>query len=98
MRRNAATKKKKKPSQKETTLRELEKKVTQKGIQIHYDKLETAGLKLKGGLCKLRGQIHLYIDRRKSLEEKIAILTECYMEPLPDLPESLPHESSEDSQ
>lgn len=88
----STAKPKKKISQKELTLRELEEKVSQKGIQIHYDKLETAGLKLKGGLCKVRGEIHLYIDRRKSIEEKIAILSECYMEPLPELPESLPDE------
>ena len=85
-------------TRKELTLRELEQKVAQKGIQIHYDKLETAGLKLKGGLCKVRGEIHLYIDRRKSIEEKIAILSECYMEPLPELPESLSNESPENQE
>ena len=97
MKRSTA-KPKKKISQKELTLRELEEKVSQKGIQIHYDKLETAGLKLKGGLCKVRGEIHLYIDRRKSIEEKIAILTDCYMEPLPELPESLSNESPENQE
>jgi len=85
--------KKRTPTRKELTLRELEEKVTQKGIQIHYDKLETAGLKLKGGLCRLRGRVHLYIDRRKTIEEKISILAECCMHPLTDFPELKSDES-----
>ncbi|HDM10658.1 MAG: hypothetical protein JRI39_02310 [Deltaproteobacteria bacterium] len=90
-----ASHKKRGPTRKELTLRELEQKVAQKGIQIHYDKLETAGLKLKGGLCKIRGEIHLYVDKRKSIEEKIAILTDCCIAPLAGIPESFPDESAE---
>ncbi|MBW1731151.1 MAG: hypothetical protein JRH08_10885 [Deltaproteobacteria bacterium] len=86
--RASTAKKKKDPSPKELTLRRLEERVAQKGIQIHYDKLETAGLKLKGGLCKIKGEIHLFIDRRKSIEEKIGILTDCLRGPLPELSKS----------
>ena len=91
----SAKKIKPKVSAKEQTLRELEEKVSQKGIQIHYDKLETAGLKLKGGLCKVRGKLHLYIDRRKSIDEKIALLRDYYMEPLEDLFESISNDPAQ---
>ena len=70
---------------------ELEEKAGHKGIQIHYDQLEAAGLKLKGGICKINGEHHLFIDRRKSAAEKIEVLQEHVDNPLPeDIPENMP--------
>jgi hypothetical protein len=67
----------------------LEEKAAQKGIQIHYDLLEAAGLKLKGGICKIRGEHHLFIDRRKSAADKIETLRDFIDHPLPeDIPEN----------
>jgi hypothetical protein len=67
----------------------LEEKASQKGIQIHYDLLEAAGLKLKGGICKIRGEHHLFIDRRKSAADKIETLQDYIDNPLPeDIPEN----------
>lgn len=84
-----SSKKKQGPSKAlQDKLSEQEKKAAQKGIQIHYDLLEAAGLKLKGGLCKIRGEYHLFIDRRKSAADKIEILQDYTEYPLPeDAPE-----------
>ncbi len=57
-------------------LSELEGEVSKRGVHIHYDRLEAAGLKLRGGVCKVRGEYHLYLDRRKAAPEKIDILLE----------------------
>ncbi len=57
-------------------LSELEEEVSKRGVHIHYDRLEAAGLKLRGGVCKVRGEYHLYLERRKPVSEKIDILIE----------------------
>jgi hypothetical protein len=84
-----SSKKKQVPSRAlQDKLSEQEEKAARKGIQIHYDLLEAAGLKLKGGLCKIRGEYHLFIDRRKSAAEKIEVLQDYTDYPLPeDTPE-----------
>jgi len=67
----------------------LEERASQKGIQVHYDLLEAAGLKLKGGICKIRGEHHLFIDRRKSAADKIETLQDYIDNPLPeDIPDN----------
>ncbi|SPD74749.1 hypothetical protein PITCH_A330014 [uncultured Desulfobacterium sp.] len=67
----------------------LEQNASDQGIQLHYDLLEAAGLKLKGGLCKIKGEYHLFIDRRKSVTDKIEILQDYVDKPLPkDVPEN----------
>ena len=58
----------------EDRLSDLEEQAAKRQIHIHYDLLEAAGLKLKGGICKINGEYHLYIDRRKSIADKIDIL------------------------
>jgi hypothetical protein len=69
--------KSKKPSSTlEEQLSELENLATEKGIQIHYDRLEAAGLKLKGGICKVDGTYHIFVDSRKSTGEKVDALRE----------------------
>jgi len=56
---------------------ELEERAAQKGIHIHYDLLEVAGLKLNGGICKINGAYHIFVDKRKSTSDKIDILQDC---------------------
>jgi hypothetical protein len=69
-------------------LSELEDMAATKGIQIHYDLLEAAGLKLKGGICNVRGEYHLFVDRRKSMADIIDFLQDHLSQPLPqDVPE-----------
>ena len=85
-----SSKKKKGPSLSlQNRLSELDEKATQKGMHIHYDLLEAAGLKLKGGICKMNGEYHLFVDRRKSVAEKIEILNEYINSPFPeDIPQN----------
>jgi hypothetical protein len=65
-------------------LTEIEEAVTQRGIQIHYDLLEAAGLKLKDGICKINGEYHIFVDRRKPIAERIDILEDYLQHPLPE--------------
>jgi len=77
-------------------LSELEGKAAQKGIQIHYDLLEAAGLKLKDGICKIRGEYHLFINKRKSIPDKIETLQDYVDQPLPkDIPENITEDAPE---
>jgi hypothetical protein len=69
-------------------LAELEETAATKGIQIHYDLLEAAGLRLKGGICTIRGEYHIFVDRRKSTADIIDFLQDHLTQPLPkDIPE-----------
>jgi hypothetical protein len=71
-------------------LSELEERAAQRGIYIHFDLLEAAGLKLNGGICKIKGEYHLFVDKRKSTAEKIEILQDYLDHPLPeDVPEGI---------
>ena len=63
-------------------LSELEEQAAQRQIYVHYDLLEAAGLKLKGGICKINGQYHLFVDRRKSIADKIEILQDHLNHPI----------------
>lgn len=68
-------------------LSELEHMAEKRGFHMHYDLLEAAGLKLKGGLCRINGEYHIYIDRRKSISEKVEALSDIIENPLPqDIP------------
>ena len=55
-------------------LSQLEAQAAQKNIYVHYDLLEAAGLKLKGGICKIKGEYHLFVDRRKSIADKLSLI------------------------
>lgn len=66
----------------------MENMAAAQGIQIHYDILEAAGLKLKGGMCTIRGECHLFVDKRKPTADIIDFLKDQLDQPLPrDLPE-----------
>ena len=75
---------KKAPPALQAKLSELEEKAIQKGFRVHYDLLEAAGLKLKGGLCKIKGEYHLFIDKRKSAADKIEVLEDYLTQALPE--------------
>jgi len=66
----------------------MEDMAAAKRIQIHYDLLEAAGLRLKGGLCTIRGEYHLFVDKRKSTADIIEFIQDHLTQPLPkDVPE-----------
>ena len=65
-------------------LSELEERAGQRKVHIHYDLLEAAGLKLKGGICKIKGEYHIFVDRRKSTAEKVDFLQGYLNNPLPE--------------
>jgi hypothetical protein len=58
-------------------LTELEERAAKREIHVHYDMLEAAGLKLKDGICKINGEYHIFIEKRKPATEKIDILEAC---------------------
>jgi hypothetical protein len=65
-------------------LTELEERAAKREIHIHYDMLEAAGLRLKDGVCKINGEHHIFIDKRKPTNEKIEILEDCLNHLLPE--------------
>ena len=72
----------------QSRLAELEDMATEKGVQIHYDLLEAAGLKLKGGICVIRGEYHIFVAKRKSTADTIEFLENHLTHPLPkDVPQ-----------
>ena len=52
----------------------LENTAAEKGIQVHYDRLEAAGLRLNSGMCAINGESHLFVEKRKSVADKIDFL------------------------
>jgi hypothetical protein len=64
-------------------LAELEDTASERGIQVHYDRLEAAGLKLKGGICSIKGDYHIFVDKRKSTADKIDFLQNHLNDPIP---------------
>jgi len=74
------------PPQLQQRLSELEEEAAQLGIHIHYDRLEAAGLKLKGGICKIKGEYHLFVDKRKPIADRIDEIQDYLARPLPEDP------------
>ena len=74
------------PPHLEAKLNEAEYRAAERGITVHYDLMEAAGLKLNGGLCRIHGQYHLFIDRRASAAERIAAIQTCLDRPPADMP------------
>lgn len=73
----------------------LEAIAMEKGVQIHYDLLEAAGLKLKGGICWVNGGYHIFVDRRKPLAEQIEFIEDHLNRPLPEGPAAVREDGPE---
>jgi len=52
------------------------------GIVVSEQKLSTESLKVKSGLCKIRGRFVMILDKQLSIHKKNAILASC----LSDMP------------
>jgi hypothetical protein len=72
------------PSRLQIRLSGIEKQLKQLGVQVHYDIMQAAGLKLKGGMCKINGERHLFIDKKKPLTDRLLILQDYLEHPLPE--------------
>ena len=51
-------------------LAELEKQIKGRGVKVAYERLQYAGLVLRGGMCWFKGDYYLFIDRRKTVAER----------------------------
>ncbi|MFH1057488.1 MAG: hypothetical protein V1797_02265 [Pseudomonadota bacterium] len=60
-----------KPSKAQERLSRLEKELKARGVRLGYERLEYAGLRLKSGLCWFRGSYYLFVDRLKTVPERI---------------------------
>ena len=61
-----------KPEQIYQDLKDLAEKL---GIQVSEQNFRTTGIAVKSGLCKVKGQPMLFVDKHKSIRKKIGILT-----------------------
>jgi len=52
------------------------------GIVVSEQKLSTGSLKVKSGLCKIRGHFVMILDKQLSIHKKCAVLATC----LSDMP------------
>ena len=52
------------------------------GILVSEQKLSTESVKVKSGLCKIKGRLVLILDKQLSIHKKCAILATC----LSDMP------------
>ncbi|RJX31288.1 MAG: hypothetical protein C4525_12040 [Desulfarculus sp.] len=55
-------------------LAELEGQIKARGVQLSYEKLQFAGLRLKSGLCWFKGRYYLFVDKGKPVSECIELL------------------------
>ena len=60
----------------EVMLELLENAADQLGIKVSYEPLQTGGLQsvLRGGLCKVKGEYRVIIDKRATSEERMTTL------------------------
>lgn len=63
-----------KGSKTQQRLTELEKELKRRGVRLGYERLEYAGLRLRSGLCWFRGVYYLFVDRLKTLPERIDLI------------------------
>jgi hypothetical protein len=61
----------------EQMIEALESAATQLGIRVRYDVLPMGGAAAAGGLCKVKGEWQVIIDKKSSPSERAGILTEA---------------------
>ncbi len=60
----------------ESLLALLEETVQRLGISVRYERLDGPGIQVRDGLCRIREQNVLFIDKRHPPHERIRILAE----------------------
>lgn len=60
----------------EVMLELLENAAEQLGVKVSYEPLQTGGVQsgLRGGLCRVRGEYRVIIDKRATSEERVTTL------------------------
>lgn len=69
-----------KPSRAQERLNKLEKEIKGRGVRLAYERLQFAGLRLKSGLCWFKGQYFLFVDRYKTVPERIDLIDSALQE------------------
>jgi len=54
----------------------LEEACHRLGISVRYERLEGGDCAIADGFCRIKGQSFVFIDRRRTVREKICILRE----------------------
>ena len=70
-----------KPEQTYQNLKELAEKL---GVVVSEQNLRSTGIKVKSGLCKVKGKTIIIMDKKLSLQDKNEVLASCLSK--------LPHE------
>jgi hypothetical protein len=60
----------------EQTLKALEEVAERLSVQVHYEDMKAFEFRVQDGCCKLKGESHIYIDRKRTTRERIQILAD----------------------
>ena len=58
----------------EVLLELLENAADQLAVRISYESLQTSAMMGHGGLCKVKGEFRIIVDRRATAEERVATI------------------------
>jgi hypothetical protein len=50
------------------------------GVEIREKNLHVPGIRVKSGLCRVKGRLLFILDRKKTIREKIALAAGCISE------------------
>jgi len=97
----SGTQKKARRYRDEEILQALEQVAERLSVTVHYEDMKSFEFRIQDGFCTLKGESHIYIDRKRPVHEKIHVLAqelkkfnleEVYLPPL--LRERVFHPSS----
>jgi hypothetical protein len=58
----------------EEILKALEEVAERLSVRIHYEEMTTDEFRAQDGCCRVKGESHIYIDRKRSIKGKIRVL------------------------
>jgi hypothetical protein len=58
----------------EEILQALEQVAEKLSVQVHYEDMKAFEFRVQDGFCTLKGESHIYIDRKRPVHEKIHVL------------------------
>lgn len=62
------------PEQQYTAMKEAASKL---GVEVREKNLHVPGIRVKSGLCKVRGKQLFILDKKKTIREKVALVAGC---------------------